>query len=363
VLDDQDFLGASLAALGDIDGDGVMDLAVGATGDTDGGSRRGAIWILSLNPDGTVKAEQKISATAGGFVGPLAALDFFGSAAAPLGDLDGDGVPDVVVGASRDDDGGPDRGALWILFLNADGSVKAEQKISSTAGGFVGPIADFDSLGSAVAAIGDVDGDGVIDLAAGARGDNDGAFFAGAVWILFLNPDGTVKAEQKISAFAGGFNAVLDNSDQFGTSATHVGDLDRDGIPDVAIGAVYDDDGGELGSVNRGAVYLLMLNPDGTVKDHRKISDTVSGFATPLQDSDLFGQGVAALGDLDGDTQTDLAISAWMDDDGADFTGAVYVLFLGEVSPTSVPALPGPTWVGLTCLLIMGSRLAMTGRK
>ena len=60
--------------------------------------------------------------------------------AAGIGDLDGDTIPDVVVGADGDDDGGPDRGAVYVLFMNANGTVASHQKISDTEGGFGGLI-------------------------------------------------------------------------------------------------------------------------------------------------------------------------------------------------------------------------------
>ncbi len=81
-----------------------------------------------------VKSHQKISDTAGGFTGTLDDLDLFGRAVASLGDLDGDTVTDLVVGAYKDDDGGADRGAAWILFLNSNGTVKSHQKISDGEG-------------------------------------------------------------------------------------------------------------------------------------------------------------------------------------------------------------------------------------
>ena len=70
-----------------------------------------------MNSDGTVKLEQKISETAGGFTGILDEQDQFGRSVAILGDLDGDGVSDLAVGATGDDDGAPGAGAVWILFM------------------------------------------------------------------------------------------------------------------------------------------------------------------------------------------------------------------------------------------------------
>ena len=85
---------------------------------------------------GMVLSHQKISDTQGGFTGILDHSDAFGVSVASLGDLDGDGVGDLAVGAWLDDDGGTSRGAVWVLFLNIDGTVKSHQKISDTEGGF-----------------------------------------------------------------------------------------------------------------------------------------------------------------------------------------------------------------------------------
>ncbi|MCP5029620.1 MAG: hypothetical protein GY929_25390, partial [Actinomycetia bacterium] len=252
-LGNADCFGASTASIGDLDGDGIVDIAVGAYRDDDGGTDRGAVYVLLLNADGTVKAEQKISSTTGGFTGPLGNSDRFGASVAGVGDVDGDGIVDIAVGAYLDDDGGSSRGAVYVLFLNADGTVKAEQKISSTTGGLTGPLDNSDRFGQSVAGVGDVDGDGIPDIAVGASQDDDGGSAAGAAYVLFLIVDGTVKAEQQISSPTGGLTGPLDNSDYFGRSVTGVGDLDGDGIVDIAVGAYYDDDGGS----KRGAVYVL----------------------------------------------------------------------------------------------------------
>ncbi len=163
-------------------------MAVGALGDDDGGGPfRGAVWILFLNSDGTVDTHQKISSTEGGFTGLLDDLDFFGSSSVALDDLDGDGVGDLAVGAFLDDDGGPDRGAVWVLFLNTDGTVKAHQKISDTEGAFTGTLDDTDRFGISAAWLGDLTGNGVGDMAVGAWFDGDGGPGRGAVWVLSLD--------------------------------------------------------------------------------------------------------------------------------------------------------------------------------
>ncbi len=281
---------------------------------------------------GTVLSHQKISSTQGG--GPLLGNgDAFGRSATSLGDLDGNGpsVLALAVGAWRDDDGGTDRGAVWILFLNDDGTVKSDQtqKISDTEGGFKGILDNVDLFGISVASLGDLDGDGpsVLALAVGAGPDDDGGFGHGAVWILFLNPDGTVNSHQKISDTEGGFTGILDDRDAFGISVAAMGDLDGDGVGDLAVGAWRDDDGGTPPDADRGAVWILFLNTDGTVKSHQKISDTEGGFTGILEDDDAFGVSVGSLGDLDGDGVGDLAVGA-AGVDGSNARGAAWILFL-----------------------------------
>jgi hypothetical protein len=111
------------------------------------------------------------------------------------------------------------RPAVWILFLNADGTVASETKISETTGGFGGVLNPLDNFGFSVASLGDLDGDGIDDLAVGAINDDDGNEFSeGAVWILFLNADGTVASETKTSETTGGFGGILDAGDHFGGS-------------------------------------------------------------------------------------------------------------------------------------------------
>ena len=141
------------------------------------------------------------------------------------------------------------------------GTVKAAQKISSTEGGLTASgvsLEDDDNFGISVASVGDFDSDTVTDICVGAYLDDDGGADRGAVYVLFLNSNGTVKVSQKISSTEGGLDASgvsLDDNDYFGTSVASVGDVDGDTVTDMCVGAVSDDDGGS----DRGAVYVLRL--------------------------------------------------------------------------------------------------------
>jgi hypothetical protein len=341
LLDAFDYFGTAAAGIGDLDGDGVPDAAVAASGDDDGlagpsSNSMGALWILFLDAGGGVKGTAKLSATQGGLGGLIQQFDGWFSSVASLGDFDGDGVGDLVVGVQQDDDGANAAGAIYLLFMNANGTVKSSKKISATQGGFGGTLLAGDLFGSALAVFPDLDGNGTVDLAVGAAGDNDGAVGGsasrGAVWILFLDANGDVIQETKISDLAGGFTGELTDNDDFGGYLAMPGDVDGDGIDDLAVGATFDDDGGVAGSANQdlGAIWILFLNASGSVKSHAKISATAGGLAGGTLDvGDTFGR-VAALGDLDGDGSLDLAAGAPLDDDGGGNAGAVHVLFLHD---------------------------------
>ena len=140
--------------------DGVQELLVGAPSDDDGAQGAGAIWVLSLDEQGAVLRQRKITSHTNGFDGALHAIDLFGSSIAVLDDLDGLGRPEVVVGAPGDDDGGSfsltGHGAVWVLFLDdgtypqadmRNGTGVNELKYTSTNVPFVGQtwIAEIDA--------------------------------------------------------------------------------------------------------------------------------------------------------------------------------------------------------------------------
>jgi hypothetical protein len=333
-LDEGDQFGSALANIGDLEGDGVIDLAVGAPNDDDEGENRGAVWVLFMDADGEVDTQQKISDSKGSFDGDRDDGDLFGSAIASLDDLNGDGFRDIVVSAPMDDDGGTNHGALWVLFLKDDGTVDSYQKISEDSGDLNINLDADDQFGHAIANIGDLNNDGITDLAVGVPNDDDGGTDRGAVWILFMNSDGSVSASQKISSEKGSLGRAPNDGDHFGSAVTAIGDLDGDGVTDIAVGTSGDDDGG----TDRGAVWVLFLNSDGTVDGLKRISHNRGGLEDQLSDGDQFGAALVSPGDLNDDGNEDLIVGAPGSNDGGSNRGAIWILFMqgdGEIVSAS----------------------------
>jgi len=118
-----DFFGHDIELISDLDGDGVTDIVVGVPYDNDGANSAGAVYILFLNSDGTVKSSQKISSSEGNFREKLELEDSFGFSLSKLGDLNGDGITDIAVGSPHRHYFNSDLSPLHILFLNSDGKV------------------------------------------------------------------------------------------------------------------------------------------------------------------------------------------------------------------------------------------------
>jgi len=266
VLDDNDRFGWSVANIGDLDGDGVDDIVAGATYDGTGGKKNGAVHIMFMESDGSVKSTAVINdSTENGPV--LTNGDEFGYSVENLGDLDGDGVNDLAVGAINDDEGtGNNLGAVHIMFMNTDGSVDSTVEINdSTENGPFGLSNDW--FGESVENLGDLDGDGVNDLVVGASRDNAGGADRGTIHVMYMNTDGSVKSTVEINSDTTN-GPTLRNTDRFGISIAEIGDFDNNCINDLAVGAFrshMDENGVIDGAADRGAVHIIFMkdeNPD-----------------------------------------------------------------------------------------------------
>ena len=319
VLNNLDLFGSSIANIGDLNNDGVFDIAVGAYYDDAGGTNRGVIHVMFMNSNGTVSSTIEINNnTANGPV--LNNLDLFGSSIANIGDLNNDGVFDIAVGAYYDDAGGTNRGVIHVMFMNSNGTVSSTIEINNnTANGPV--LNNLDLFGSSIANIGDLNGDGISDIAVGATGDNG---YTGAIHVMFMYSNGTVSDTIKINNNTKK-GPLLSSGDQFGASIANIGDLNGDGTDDIAVGATSDDAGGS----SRGAIHVLFMNSNGSVSGTREINDNTAN-GPVLNNLDLFGSSIANIGDLNNDGISDIAVGATGDDAGGSSRGAIYVLFMNS---------------------------------
>ena len=199
-----DIFGGSVSGSVDVNGDGFADLIVGAVLDDNNGNDSGSARVFS-GADGSVLYN---------FDGDSAG-DVFGASGSGAGDVNEDGVDDLIVGAPRDDNNGTDSGSARV-FSGADGSI-----LFNFHGDDVG-----DDFGRSVSGAGDVNGDGFADLIVGANLDDNNGNSSGSARI-FSGADGSV-----LYTFDGD-----SAGDDFGRSVSGAGDLNGDGLADFIVGA------------------------------------------------------------------------------------------------------------------------------
>lgn len=288
---------------GDINGDGIIDLVVGARSDDDGATDAGAVYILFMNVNGTVDSNQKISQLTGGFNETLLANNFFGYGVAGIGDYDGDGIPDIAVSASNSTNR-----ALYIIHLNSNGTVKNFVKNTGI-------------IAQGLSAVGDLNSDGRIDLVACNPGSDVGGNNIGAISILFLNSSSQVVPAQTvlINPQSGGLGTGLVAGDQFGgREVAMLGDINNDGTKELAVGAFFSDGG-------KGAIWMLSLDSTTfNVVSKLKITEGMNGFHDTLtlgsnpngSAGANFGHALCKVGDLNGDGVPDLMTGANQQSEG-----------------------------------------------
>lgn len=268
-----DRFGAALAQLGDLDGDGRPDFAVGAPRAAPNGLETGRVRV-HRGRDGAV----------------LAVLDGdepgerFGAALASLGDVDGDGVPDFAVSSPRH---GGSRGRVRV-YSGATFQVLWARDGAAAAARF----------GATIAGIGDIDGDGMSDLAVGAPYDSSGGNAAGRV-TLHSGATGAL-----LHAFTG------QPFDLFGHAVAAAGDYDGDGVNDVWIGAPLAD----AAAFNAGSAQLRS-GSDGSVL--ASVHGSIAG--------QQLGTWLVSAGDFDGDGREDLVVGIPGDHGGGVGAGAVEI--------------------------------------
>lgn len=251
--------------------------------------------------------------------------DGFGSAVATIRDVNGDGINDIVFGAAYDDDGSPNSGAIYFIFMDYFGSVKSHQKFSNSYGNLEFALNTNDQFGISIVSLGEIDATRGSVIAVGAWNDDDGATNAGAVYLLIFNQIGRLTSYQKISNGYQALGFLLDEYDGFGKSLSSLGDFNDDGFNDIAVGAPGDGDCVD----DAGAVYILFLSSHCHVHSYSKISSDFDGSDTIHQASNAFGAFVASLGNMMTESRVHhLAVSAPSNNESHTSGGSVFVLLV-----------------------------------
>ncbi len=206
-------------------------------------------WITFGKADTAAVSLSTVVAGTGGFViNGIDPVDRSGLSVSGAGDVNGDGLADVIVGARHADPGGnSSAGESYVVFGKADGnSVKLSDIVAGNGGFVINGIDPFDSSGFSVSGAGDVDGDGLADLIVGARdADPGGNSSAGESYVVFGKAGTAPVNLSDVAAGTGGFviNGI-DSADFSGSSVSGAGDVNGDGLADLIVGAPYADPGG-----------------------------------------------------------------------------------------------------------------------
>lgn len=287
--------GRGVAGAGDVDGDGVGDILLAAPYEDSGGSESGIAYLLygggTWGIGGTARdsAEARFAGVEGDWLGVRMAS----------GDLNADGISDIVLAAPYNDLGGNKAGAFFVYDGSTSryGGAYTEDDADATVYGEGEDV----ELGWALDVSGDGNGDGYGEVLTGVFYDNPGDISHAGTGLVISGDDleGVAAAEDIAFLIVHG----LAEEDRFGYDAQGLGDVDADGLEDFMFGAYLSDEvATDAGSAR------LFYGTNGMNREQD--ADTADASFFGSHEDDEFGSVIASAGDLDGDGSPDFLVGA-----------------------------------------------------
>jgi hypothetical protein len=338
-----DYSGTSVAGAGDIDGDGLADVLVGAPGaDAGAGDDSGVSYVVFGKEDGAAVELSEVLAGRGGFsIRGRAAYDYTGSSVAGAGDVNGDGLADIHIGApyAVGSVQAGYAGESYVVFGKQSAGPVDLEDVAAGQGGFgIQGAEDGDEAGASVAGAGDVNGDGLADVIVGAPGaDRGDEYDAGESYIVFGKQSGATVRLANVRNGTGGFAARgVAAGDYSGKSVAGAGDVDGDGLADLVIGAPY---ASPRGIYYAGESYVVFGKEDGGAVLLSSVQAGRGGFVIRGgAEYDYSGTSVAGVGDIDGDGLADVLIGTPGADPGGRLDAGESHVILGKKDGAAVDA-------------------------
>ena len=286
---------------GDFNGDDDGDVLIGAPGADEGGPNHGTVYVLP----GPIAAGAINAATVNSYITGEDPNDGIGAALGTV-DHNADGVDDFILGAPDNSAGGTDAGSVYVVY----GPIEGVVSLAVADLRYTGESAS-DKLGTSVSSAGDIDGDGIDDIIAGATLDDGAATNAGAAYVVAGG--GTMDGSIDEYAFVKLTGEA--SEDQFGAHVVGNGDIDDDGMDDLMVSAPL-----AGGTYDTGTVYVFYGSLAGTIS----AAEAGARFDGSIL-GDQLGNSLAFAGDVDGDGNTAILIELKKDTTDVD-AGGVYLM-------------------------------------
>ncbi len=320
-----DSAGYYLSTAGDVNGDGYDDFLITSprydVSNTDVATDTGKVYLILGRQAADWGQDYSLAVADASFIGE-AGDDRAGRSAAGVGDVDGDGYDDFLIGAIYNDDGGTNAGQCYLILGDEAADWGTDYPLADADASFIGEAAG-DEAGRRVAGAGDVNGDGYDDFLIGASRYDYAAPDVGKAYLILGKPAANWGMDFPLAQASAGF--IGESAyDQAGRRVSGAGDVNGDGFDDFLIGAPHNNRGGQ----GAGAAYLMYGRPDAAA--------WTSGFSLRHADIiyvgeaelDVAGYDVAPAGDVDGNGCDDILIGAYGSRAETESPGKAHVILM-----------------------------------